>query len=106
MIKRCQYCRPRWTYGLTPYSILGRIVALLWPPHVYGGNGTGEFTDGLCPKAAQRENAELDRLDLAKWLARWKRWRAYADSQNTIKNRVCWILDYQYARRREMEGGL
>ena len=105
MIKRCKYCRPKWAYGIKSSTILGRIVETIWPPHILGGDGTGPISDGMCPAAFKREMAIMDRAELKKWEMRWDRWRKYADSRNTMPEyRICWILDYQEARRNEMQG--
>jgi len=59
--RRCVYCagrrffnlRPAWTYGVRPWTVLGRVVGILWAPHVIGpdyGSVHG-YTDGLCEVA-------------------------------------------------------
>lgn len=58
--RRCPYCRPAWLYGLRSRP-LRRLVAFLWPPHIIGPDYGPPYSDGLCPAAAARENAKLDR---------------------------------------------
>ena len=88
MIKRCQYCRPRWTYGVDNRQVRA-IIAWLWPA------------------AFIRESEAQDRAELKLWKARWERWEKIAviDARNypykgIISDRVMY---YQQARRREME---
>jgi len=115
LTKRCLYCRPQWTYGIQN-KVLRRMVAFIWPPHFYGGDGINyrpPYSDGMCPAAAAFQKALETRADLAVWRARWARWGAYADEQAPSHDfkalgfpaiaRLVWVLDYQAARRRDME---
>jgi len=52
--RRCVYCRPRWTWGVRRWSLLGRIYAFLWPHHVIGIDYGPPYTDGMCDEAVRR----------------------------------------------------
>ena len=55
--RRCVYCRPRWTWGVRRWSLLGRIYSFLWPHHVIGHDYGPPYTDGMCDKAVHRMEA-------------------------------------------------
>lgn len=55
--RRCVYCRPRWTWGVRRWSLLGRLYDFIWPPHVMGPDYGPPYTDGLCDEAVRRMEA-------------------------------------------------
>jgi hypothetical protein len=97
LTRRCVYCRPKWTWGIRPSSMAGRIIAAIWPPHILGPDNGPPYTDGCCGKATARI---INDVDLAQWRRRWAGWVRTADiltDRHTFPR--AWLKDYQAARR-------
>lgn len=59
---RCKWCRPVWSYGIRPWTLLGRVVAFFWPAHVIGSDygSVHGYTDVMCTIASAKINGRLD----------------------------------------------
>ena len=58
--RRCVYCRPRCTWGVRRWSLLGRLYDIVWPPHVMGHDYGPPYTDGICPAASRKLDLWLE----------------------------------------------
>lgn len=99
LTRRCVYCRPTWTYGIRPASLLGRIIARLWPPHIMGHDYGPPCTDGACWRGLRRHEAEIRRIEDAAWAARRAKWEGIADKFADRRRFHTWLRFYQAARR-------
>jgi hypothetical protein len=109
LTKRCKYCRPRWTFGISNKTAR-RIVEAIWPAHIIGPDYGAPYTDGMCSAAVKRENDAMDATHRARFLA-WrdsirKRVEANLGRLDTLQKggvlRAHWIAMYQRIRRADL----